>query len=354
MKVRNYLYDIKILPGKSYPIPVICIGNITVGGSGKTPMTELLIRLLQDKYRIAVVSRGYGRHTKGMILAERAHTSAQIGDEPAMYKRKYPHVTVVVDGNRRRALHYLCSLLPEDARPGVILMDDGFQHRSVTPYYSILLVPYHTLTKEQRMLPAGRLREPIWATSRANAIVVSKFPEHISPIDRRILQMKLDLFPYQLLLSSAVRYHNPIPVFPEAPPLAFSGAEAAAASLGGRTILGVAGVAHPQDFFDHLRFLAGSDQAVIPLPYPDHHVYRPKEFMRWEKLLQQHAGQGGGSLLCCTEKDVVKIWDNRASVPPDVRRCLYVIGIETVFKENGLNHLTKELDKVLRTFSPPS
>lgn len=166
--LRNKLFDWKILEQKKFNIPIICVGNITVGGTGKTPHTEYIVGLLQrNGYRVAVLSRGYGRSTNGYILSDENSTSRTIGDEPFQIKRKFPEINVAVDGDRRRGIKKLLKL---ENPPQVIVLDDAFQHRYVKPSLTILLTDYNRPMNTDAMLPAGSLREPFTNASRAGII----------------------------------------------------------------------------------------------------------------------------------------------------------------------------------------
>ena len=205
VNIRNVFYDWGIFKSARYPIPVICIGNITVGGTGKTPHTEYLIELLQHDYKIAVISRGYKRKSKGFVLATTESRVSDIGDEPFQIKRKYPNVIVAVDGNRRRAIERLLNHPDVRLRPSIILLDDAFQHRSVSPTLSILLIDNNRMIYEDSLLPTGNLREPAHATSRANIVIVTKCPSDIKPIDMRVISKHLNLYPYQSLFFTKIR-----------------------------------------------------------------------------------------------------------------------------------------------------
>lgn len=154
--LRNMLFDWNVLPSEHFPIPVICIGNLSVGGTGKTPHTEYLIRLLKTKYRVAVLSRGYKRRSSGFVLATATTSARDLGDEPYQMKHKFPDVQVAVDTDRRRGIRNLLRL-PEEERPEIILLDDAFQHRYVSPSFSIVLTDVHRLFYEDRLLPVGLL-----------------------------------------------------------------------------------------------------------------------------------------------------------------------------------------------------
>ena len=160
VRLRNLCFGLGILPSETYPIAVISVGNLSAGGAGKTPLVEYLVRLLSPRYRVAVLSRGYRRKTKGYVLASASSTAREIGDEPSQIKRKYPSITVAVDGHRRRGMRRLLAL-PEAERPQVVVLDDAFQHRYVRPSLSILVTDSHRLFTRDRLLPVGTLREPL-------------------------------------------------------------------------------------------------------------------------------------------------------------------------------------------------
>ena len=181
----SWIYGGGILQSKSFDVPVICIGNLTVGGTGKTPHTEYLIRLLQQVgLNVAVLSRGYKRKSKGYILADAHSNATQIGDEPYQMKEKFPQARIAVDADRRHGISQLLEL--DNPRPDVILLDDAFQHRYVQAGLNILLTDYNRLFTEDSLLPAGRLREPASGKTRAQIIIVTKCPQDIKPIDFNI------------------------------------------------------------------------------------------------------------------------------------------------------------------------
>ena len=211
--LRNRLFDWGILHSEQYSIPVICIGNLSVGGTGKTPHTEYFIRLLKDKYRIAVLSRGYKRKTSGFILADSESSSLEIGDEPFQMKNKFPDILVAVDANRRRGIQNLLSL-PEKDRPEVILLDDAYQHRYVHPSLSIVLSDYHRLFYNDKLMPTGHLREPISNINRTDIVVVTKCDEDMKPIDFRVIEENMKLRAHQLLFFTSIVYGEVKPVFP--------------------------------------------------------------------------------------------------------------------------------------------
>jgi tetraacyldisaccharide 4'-kinase len=178
--IRNWMFDIGILKSRAYKVPVISVGNITVGGAGKTPHVEHLVRMLQDKIKVAVLSRGYKRKSKGYQLADGDTSVSDIGDEPYQMMQKFPNIFVAVDKKRRRGIERLTT--DEASRNvDVVLLDDAYQHRYVKPGINILLVDYHRLIIYDKMLPAGRLREPMKGKRRADIVIITKCPKDLKP-----------------------------------------------------------------------------------------------------------------------------------------------------------------------------
>ena len=202
MLVRNLLFDLGVLPSEKFDIPVISVGNLSLGGTGKTPHIEYLIRLMGDRMLTATLSRGYGRESKGFILASRRSNVKYIGDEPLQFVKKFHNIKVAVDEKRVRGIHKLMDKFPD---LGLVLLDDAFQHRWVKPGISILLTDYHQLFTEDHVVPSGRLREFRSGAKRADVIIVTKTPKVFSPITRRrILEdLKPQAFPATFLFLSS-------------------------------------------------------------------------------------------------------------------------------------------------------
>ena len=200
---RNYLFDNGILKSHSFDLPVISVGNITVGGTGKTPHIEYLVNLLKGEFRVAVLSRGYKRLSKGFILADLNTSMHKIGDEPFQMRQKYPDILVAVDKDRCHGIDKLREL---DPKPDAILLDDAYQHRYVKPGINILLVDYNRLICNDMMLPAGNLREPERGKNRANIVLITKCPQDIKPFDYRIISKHMKLYPYQKLFFTTFQY----------------------------------------------------------------------------------------------------------------------------------------------------
>ena len=208
---RNFLFEAGVLKSHSYATPVIAVGNITVGGTGKTPHVEYLIRLLKDKANLAVLSRGYKRKSHGFVLADDHSTMYDIGDEPFQMKQKFPDITVAVDKKRTRGISLLTSgAAGKDIE--VIVLDDAFQHRYVKPGINILLVDYHRLIIYDELLPSGRLREPASSKDRADIVIVTKCPPNMKPMNFRVLTKAMALYPYQQLYFSTHEYGDLVPL----------------------------------------------------------------------------------------------------------------------------------------------
>ena len=205
--IRNRLFDWGIYKEKSFDIPVISVGNITVGGTGKTPHTEYLIKLLKPNYKVAVLSRGYKRKSKGFVLAQPNTPVNIIGDEPFQMKQKFPDIYMAVDRDRCHGIEELCNGY---TAPGteVVILDDAFQHRYVKPGMNILLVDYHRPICEDALLPAGRMREPEKGKNRAHIVIITKCPKDITPMDVRVLRKQMGLYPYQQLYFTTLTFSD--------------------------------------------------------------------------------------------------------------------------------------------------
>ena len=238
--VRNLMFKWHILKQREFPVPVVVVGNISAGGTGKTPHTEYVLDLLRYKYRIGMISRGYKRHTKGFVLATNRSTPLDIGDEPYQIYQKFGRdVTVAVCEDRCTGIDQLLKL---DPRINLIVLDDAFQHRYVKPSVSIVLTEFNNPVFYDKLLPLGRLREPAKAIYRADMVVVTKCPEQLKAIEYRIFKNSLKLFPYQKLFFSRFNYTSLRPLFPdivsEAPHLSWLTTD--------DSILVVSGIANPK------------------------------------------------------------------------------------------------------------
>lgn len=323
---RNSLFAIGILKSKSYNVPVICVGNITVGGTGKTPHIEYLIRLLKDQYRLAVLSRGYGRKTSGYILANKDATSDRVGDEPFQIYSKFPEILVAVDGNRRRGIENLMKL---ENPPQIILLDDAFQHRYVKPSLTILLTNFNRLMYFDNILPAGRLRESINHASEADVIITTKCPDNI---DFQIVK-RIDSLSSQYVKNSfytKLSYSVIQSLFStESKDLDF---------LRGKHILLVTGIASPQMLIDKLKEYTPN---VTSFRFSDHHNFSEDDI---NKITSYYNRVGEiGKLILVTEKDAVRLkqWTNY--ITEEIRKDMYYIPVEISFIENDFSEKFNKL-----------
>lgn len=210
--VRNWLFDINVLRSREFPVPVVVVGNIAVGGTGKTPHTEYIVEHLRHSYHIGVLSRGYKRSTKGFVMAGPESTAREIGDEPYQIYRKYGReVTVAVCEDRCKGISEMLRL---DPAINLLVLDDAFQHRYVKPTFSIVLTEYSRPLTSDHLLPYGRLRESAKGLSRADMVVVTKCPPALSPLQYKLFEKELKLFPYQSLYFSKLVYGGLVPLFP--------------------------------------------------------------------------------------------------------------------------------------------
>lgn len=297
--IRNWLFDSKILKEKEYKIPIVGIGNITVGGTGKTPHVEYVVSRLNREFKIAVLSRGYKRKTKGFVLANSKSTPESIGDEPyQIYQKFFDTVKVAVCENRRRGIEELQRIYPD---LDLIVLDDSFQHRWVRPKVSVLLTEYSRPFYKDRLLPLGRLRESSHQVCRADMVVVTKCPEDIQPINFRITSKDLDLMKYQKLFFSRYEYEGLAPVFPDNAPYHVDLNQLTSSD----GVLLLTGIAHPRYFVRHFRkfpFKVRVDH------FPDHHDFTRQDIEQIELCFKQLPGRR--KVIITTEKDAVRLMHN--------------------------------------------
>ncbi len=292
--IRNFLYNNNVLPSEEFSLPVICVGNIAVGGTGKTPHTEYLIELLRDKYKVATLSRGYKRATRDFKIASFASSVREIGDEPLQICRKFPEILVTVDRNRVSGVKNILQLKPET---DVIILDDGFQHRRITPGFSILLTDFEKLLSTDHLMPYGSLREDKSNMSRADVILITKSPENITPIERRLILKQIDKAPYQNLYFTSLTYKDPVPVFENS-----VGPVPSLSVCKGSSIILVTGIANPVPFKEHLEKSFGE---IVHLSFPDHHNFKEMDIKKISKAFEDLKSQE--KYIVTTEKDAVRI-----------------------------------------------
>jgi tetraacyldisaccharide 4'-kinase len=331
---RNLLFEAGILKSHSYATPVISVGNITVGGTGKTPHVEYLIRLLKDRTNLAVLSRGYKRKSHGFVLADNDSTMYDIGDEPFQIKQKFPDITVAVDKKRTRGISRLIN--GEAGKEiDVILLDDAFQHRYVTAGINILLIDYHRLIIYDELLPAGRLREPIGSKNRADIVIITKCPSDIKPMDFRVITKAMELYPYQQLYFSTHEYgkleriDNPVH-------------QESLESLADKHVLLLTGIASPEQMKLELESYTKDIQS---LAFADHHQFKKKDIQRINDTFNSLPSP---RCIITTEKDAVRL-RTVEGLSDEVLQHLYVLPIrikllldqEESFNKHIINYVRK-------------
>lgn len=330
--VRNFLFDRRILRSRSFPLPVICVGNLTVGGTGKTPHTEYLIRLLKDDCKVAVLSRGYKRKSSGFVLATPHTPIEQIGDEPYQMYHKFPDIYMAVDRDR---CHGIEMLRDEHVAPGVevVLLDDAFQHRYVKAGLNILLIDYHRPVFHDSLLPAGRLREPVKGTRRADVVIVSKCPSDMSEEEQQAWQCALSLSSQQQLYFSTLEYGALRPAYA-------TGAERSLDRIGpDEHILLLTGIASPQPIME---MLSRHTRHITTVTFPDHHAFTDADLRRVAQDFQKIGGQR--KFILTTEKDFARLADS-PSIGRDLKPHLYVLPVAVKIlqgKQDTFNHKIKE------------
>ena len=315
--LRNLLFDKKIFRSTGFDIPVIVVGNLRVGGTGKSPQIIYLVNLLHERYSIAVLSRGYKRKTKGFVIADSATTYREIGDEPLQLYRRFPHITVAVDADR---VHGIQKLLDRKSPPEVVLLDDAFQHRKVSAGFNILLTAYDDLYIDDTVLPAGNLREKVSGADRAQVIIVTKCPDNLTEDEAFKVALKLEAGLQQTVFFTSIRYDDR--VRNEEDSLTIE-------SLQAYKVLLLSGIANPKPLE---KFLQKNKIDFHHIRFPDHHHYTQKDLVEIRKKYK--AIEAEKKIILTTEKDYVRIFGGLNN--------LYYLGIETQF----INH-QKDFDSLI-------
>jgi len=290
MMFRNWLFSCGCLTSRKFDLPIIVIGNLSFGGTGKTPHIEYLIRLLQEKFLVATLSRGYGRSTNGFVLASKRSAFKYVGDEPLQFARKFADIKVAVDEDRVHGIEELSSRFP---KLDVILLDDAFQHRYVKPGLSILLTDFHKLYTDDFVVPSGNLREFPCGSRRADIIVVTKTPKVFSPITRRRIQEELKPRPNQQILFSFIKYSKPVLVTPGTTTIS---------PFESSMILLFTGIANDYPIREHLERHC---RELEVMKFSDHHPYTMDDLrkikIRFDSL------PSSKKVVFTTEKDIMRI-----------------------------------------------
>jgi len=281
--IRNFIYNIGVIKSHQFNLPIISVGNLVLGGSGKTPTIEYLIRLLSKNYKIAVLSRGYGRKSNGFIIADSNSDANLIGDEPMQYYRKFKNIIVSVGSNRVRGINKLIKL---NSKPEIILLDDAYQHRRVKPEMSILLTKFNDLYSDDNIFPLGNLRESKSNANRADIILVTKCDKNISKDQKRHIIQKLNIGDNQKIYFSSIKYSKMLydkessKLLSEFKNIKFT------------LVTGIANSSHM------VNYLKDNDFNFNHLSFKDHHNYSNSDI----------SNINNNEIVITTEKDYVKLY----------------------------------------------
>ena len=317
--IRNFLFDKNLLKSTKFKTPTLVVGNLSVGGTGKTPQIEYLIRLLQNDYKIAVLSRGYKRKSSGFIIADEKSNAALIGDEPFQYYKKFKNILVCVDADRTNAIQQLEKL---ENPPDIILLDDAFQHRKVVGGFNILLTDFNNLYVNDSMLPTGNLRENKSGAKRAQIIIVTKCPKNLSEKEQLKITKKINPVKNQIVFFTAIDYN-----------FTLKGSTAINLDeLQNYEVLLVTGIANPDPL---TQFLKDKNINFEHLEYPDHYNFNSEEIHQINQKLENLKSKN--KLVLTTEKDYVRIFEKVKN--------LHYLSIKTTF----INH-KNDFDKKIKNY----
>lgn len=320
--IRNCLFDWGWKKSRSFQTAVISVGNITAGGTGKTPHVEYILSVLQQQFPVAMVSRGYKRKSRGLQVATPSSDSRQMGDEPFQIYQKFPNAVVVADANRCRAIDYIEKYHPvTDA----IVLDDAFQHRYVEPGLSVLLIDYNRLITKDKLLPVGNLRESTLSRYRASVIIITKCPSTLKPIDLRNLYNEISPRPYQRLFYTTYQYNSLQSIFTsQTLPL-----------TNDMEVLVVSGIAQPKPM---LSYLSQHVASVNAISFADHHHFSQKDWKKIQKCFDEMSGSN--KCIVVTEKDAVKLRAQKI-IPESLKDKVWVLPIKVSFLQNAEKDFNK-------------
>lgn len=326
---RHFLFDRGILKSERFKIPIICIGNITVGGTGKTPMAEMVISYMSQHHKVALISRGYGRKTKGYLEVTPDSHYRKVGDEPLQIKQKFPGITVAVCEKRTEGIRRIQQEHPE---VDLIIMDDGFQHRYVEPRVNIIMIDATRPVHHDRMLPQGSLRDLPEQLYRAHYFIVTKCPDPMVALDRSILKKQLVQYAYQSIYFTRYESFGPKPIFAQ---------EGRRKSFPAQQeVIALSGIGNPKPF---LKTLNERYKVVEEVTLDDHHVYKIRDVNRLAALIKAHPE----AVIITTEKDAVKL-SNRAKIPETLRHKLYYLPINITFIGDSATDFLQKLEDDVR------
>lgn len=336
MAVRNKMFDYGILKQQEFDIPIVVVGNIAMGGTGKTPHVEYIVESLLGKYNIGVLSRGYRRATKGFVLASPQSRPEDIGDESYQIYRKFgPDITVAVCEKRADGIRQMREINPA---LNMIILDDAFQHRYVKPSVSVILTEYNRPVFNDKILPYGRLRESARALNRADMVVVTKCPIDMKPMHYRLFEENLKLFPFQKLYFSRYNYGHLVPIFPDEA----TDIPALDSLRPDNSVLVITGVANPKPF---VRFLRRNKAKVKLKRFTDHHNFTASDMEEIARLFDELPS--ANKFIVTTEKDAVRILNN-PYFPHRLKKSIFYVPIKVEFIDRGEAEFTAGIEKTIR------
>ena len=331
--LRNWLYDKKILRSTSFGLPLICVGNLSVGGTGKSPMVEFLVAHLKKRYKVATLSRGYKRKTKGYALATDQTTALDIGDEPMLFHQKFPDIPVAVGEERIVAIPQLLHDRPETQ---VVILDDAFQHRSINPGLNIILTDYGNLFTRDFFLPTGDLRDARSSYKRADVIVVTKTRPDLSQQERQELTEEIGPLPHQQVFFSCISYGTPYHIMDREFRFIDEQTE----------VLLVTGIANPRPL---KQYLEERIQTYYMMPYNDHHIFTIDD---WRDIMKRFKSiEAEKKIILTTEKDAVRLMKFRSELNG---MPFYVMPIEPKFLFNQENEFVNKVVQFIENFKSPA
>lgn len=321
--IRNEMFDMGVLKSKSYKTAIISVGNITIGGTGKTPFVEYIIGLLKKTYNVVALSRGYGRKTKGYLEADSNSNAATIGDEPYQIRRKYPDVKFAVDANRCRALDILESKYPDT---DAFILDDAYQHRYVSAGKSILLIDYNRPLNKDSIIPYGNLRENPIGRYRADIIVITKCPKTLTPLEARDIKKELKLKAYQNLYFTTIKYGSLRRL-----------ADGATLKLTKEfDVLLVTAIANNSSLTE---YLGNNCHGLSEIKYEDHHTYKVADIKKISDKFNSIASDK--KIIITTTKDESKLL--QCELPEEIANSLYVLDVTVEFLLDKKGDFDKEI-----------
>ncbi|MEE4176139.1 MAG: tetraacyldisaccharide 4'-kinase [Bacteroides sp.] len=325
--IRNKLFDLGVIRSVSYDVPLISFGNISTGGTGKTPHVEYLVEFLRHDFRVAVLSRGYKRKTRGFLIAQPDHKASQVGDEPLQICRKFPDIVVAVHERRRKGIKKILEQYPD---VNLIILDDGFQHRFVKPGLNLVLTEYYKPFFHNFLLPCGNLREPKKGIKRAHALIVSKTPIVFSPLDRNYFLRKLEKYKLENVFFSTIHYESWQPLVPETPNPCKSY----------KTIFLYSGIANTSALEEHLK---RDCQELIVKRFPDHYQFSPRDLQNLRKTFKDTFSKS--KAIVVTEKDAMRLQE--AGLMKELQGLpVYFIPIRVRFQ----NHDHEDFQKLVKAY----